>query len=138
MFADRLADTTHAVRPRGRGRGSAGQRGLRPGWAGSRSTERREPDGKLKPIELADTLLLQLEPLDYTPPKTRWQWVPKTIARLRDGGTLRIVMLGDSIVNNIQSSGFNLLIARIREARSRRSSRSAAARDAGTTRNRSI
>lgn len=113
MFADRLADTTHAVRLRVAEAVPPGSEGrqARVGWFTVNGSD-ASPMGKLKPIELADTLLLQLEPLDYTPPKTRWQWVPKTIARLRDGGTLRIVMLGDSIVNNIQSSGFNLLIER--------------------------
>jgi len=67
---------------------------------------------QLKPIEMADTLFMQLEPITYVPPKSRWSLIPKTMKRLREGGTVRMVMLGDSIVNNIQSSSFNLLVER--------------------------
>jgi hypothetical protein len=70
------------------------------------------PLGTLQPIALADTIFLRLEALEYKPPKNRWHLIPKTMQRLRDGGKLRMVMLGDSIINNIQSSNFNLLVER--------------------------
>jgi hypothetical protein len=37
-------------------------------------------------------------------PGDRLQRLPKTMARLREGGTLRIVMLGDSIINDTPRS----------------------------------
>jgi len=113
MFADQLPDAKHTVRLRVAEAvppGSTGRQ-ARVGWFTVNGQD-AGPIGKLTPIELADTLFLRLEPLGYTPPKTRWQWIPNTMRRLRDRGTLRMVMLGDSIVNNIQSSGFNLLVER--------------------------
>ena len=113
MFADQLADTKHTVRLRVAEAVPPGSKGrqARVGWFTVNGND-ASPMGTLKPIELADSLFLQLEPLGYAPPKTRWQLIPKTMRRLREGGTLRMVMLGDSIVNNIQSSGFNLLVER--------------------------
>jgi len=58
----------------------------------------------LTPLARIDAIYQAMEPLQYTPPADRWQFIPKTIQRLRDGGTLRIVMLGDSIVNDTGSS----------------------------------
>lgn len=113
MFADGLADARHTVRLRVAEAvppGSAG-RLARVGWF-TVNGEDASPMGTLKPIELADTLFAQLEPITYTPPGGRWAHIPKTMERLCGGGTLRVVMLGDSIVNNIQSSSFNLLVER--------------------------
>ncbi|MDX9866921.1 MAG: SGNH/GDSL hydrolase family protein, partial [Kiritimatiellia bacterium] len=67
---------------------------------------------RMPPVALADTLFLQLEPITYKPPQGRWSRLPKTLGRLRAGGTVRMVMLGDSIINNIQSSHFEKLIER--------------------------
>ena len=74
-------------------------------WQGVSVFDREAEDGTCH-------LFLQMEPLGYNPPKDRWGLIPKTMKRLREGGKLRVVMLGDSIVNNIQSSSFNLLVER--------------------------
>jgi len=67
----------------------------------------------LTPLERIDAIYQAMEPLQYTPPADRWQYIPKTVQRLRDGGTLRIVMLGDSIVNDTGSSQYELLLERM-------------------------
>jgi hypothetical protein len=66
----------------------------------------------LAPLARIDAIYQAMEPLQYAPPAGRWQFIPKTIQRLRDGGTLRIVMLGDSIVNDTGSSQYELLLER--------------------------
>lgn len=113
MLSDGLKNGKHTLRLRvaeAVPQGSAGRQ-ARVGWftVNGRDASRM---GTLKPIEMADTLFLQMEPLGYNPPKDRWGLIPKTMKRLREGGKLRVVMLGDSIVNNIQSSSFNLLVER--------------------------
>lgn len=60
-----------------------------------------------------DAIYAGMEPLKYTPPATRWRHLDKTLQKLREGGTLRIVMLGDSIVNDTSSSQFELLLQRL-------------------------
>ena len=113
MFADQLENVKHTVRVRvaeAVPQGSAG-RMARVGWITVNGSD-ASPLSRLKPIELADTLFLQLEPLAYQPPKDRWRRIPQTMKRLREGGNVRMVMLGDSIINNIQSSNFNLLLER--------------------------
>jgi hypothetical protein len=67
----------------------------------------------LTPLERIDAIYQSMEPVQYTPPPGRWQFIPKTMQRLRDGGTLRIVMLGDSIVNDTASSQYDLLLERM-------------------------
>jgi hypothetical protein len=47
-------------------------------------------------------------PVSYVPPAARWDLLPRTRARLRGGGVLRIVILGDSIANDTASSLFEL------------------------------
>ncbi|NUQ65053.1 MAG: hypothetical protein HUU20_21525 [Pirellulales bacterium] len=67
----------------------------------------------LAPLERIDAIYQAMESVQYTPPDGRWQLIPKTIQRLREGGTLRIVMLGDSIVNDTASSQYELLLERM-------------------------
>jgi hypothetical protein len=67
----------------------------------------------LSPLERIDAVYRAMEPLQYAPPPDRWKFIPNTLARLRDGGTLRIVMLGDSIVNDTGSSQYELLLERM-------------------------
>ncbi len=59
-----------------------------------------------------DQLYSTLPPLEYTPPTNRLKLLPKTIEAMRDGKKYRIVMLGDSIVNDIFNSNFQSLIMR--------------------------
>jgi hypothetical protein len=67
----------------------------------------------LTPLARIDAVYRAMEPVHYVPPAGRWQFIPRTIQRLRDGGTLRIVMLGDSIVNDTGSSQYELLLERM-------------------------
>ena len=48
----------------------------------------------------------------YAPPEGRWRRLAETRRRLADGGTLRIVMLGDSICNDTSNSLFEVLVGR--------------------------
>jgi hypothetical protein len=60
-----------------------------------------------------DELLSQLKPYTFTAEPTRHAHLPLTTARLAAGQTVRVVMLGDSIVNDISHSYFELLVERL-------------------------
>jgi hypothetical protein len=60
----------------------------------------------------ADSLAARNPPLNYTPPKNRCSRLPKTMKTLREGGKLRIVMLGDSICNDTGNSLYETLLKR--------------------------
>ncbi len=114
MLGEKLKKGPHVVRVRVAEAIPAGSTGrqARIGWFTVNGHD-ASPLTKMKPLELADTLFLQLEPITYTPPKNRWSLIPKTMKRLREGGKVRMVMLGDSIINNIQGSRFDLLLERV-------------------------
>jgi hypothetical protein len=67
----------------------------------------------LSPLARIDAIYRAMEPVQYAPPPSRWQFIPKTIERLQSGGTLRVVMLGDSIVNDTGSSQYELRLERM-------------------------
>lgn len=50
-------------------------------------------------------------PLAWRPPRGHLDRLPRTVARLRAGEPLRIVMLGDSIINDTANSQWDLLLA---------------------------
>ena len=52
----------------------------------------------------------EMPPVRYTPPSDRWQHLPETKELLIEGERLRVVMLGDSIVNDTSRSCWNLLL----------------------------
>ena len=60
----------------------------------------------------ADVMAARCPVVRYVPPPDRWKLLPKTMATLRDGGRLRIVMLGDSICNDTSNSLFETLLMR--------------------------
>jgi hypothetical protein len=60
--------------------------------------------------EWIDRLYARMPPLGYRPPAGRWAHLPRTLARLRHGRPLRIVLLGDSIVNDTGNSAFEMLL----------------------------
>jgi len=64
-------------------------------------------------LDWADTLYAGMPRLDYKPEPSRWKFIPRTMKRLQEGGTIRIVMLGDSIVNDTGNSNFEVLLRRI-------------------------
>ena len=50
--------------------------------------------------------------MKYAPPADRWKLLPRTLKRLQQGPTLRVVMLGDSIINDTARSSWPLLLKR--------------------------
>ena len=60
----------------------------------------------------ADRYYALAPPVRYTPSPDRWLLLPRTHARLQQGGPFRIVMLGDSIINDIGNSPFDVLVER--------------------------
>ena len=66
----------------------------------------------LTALQRIDAVYAAMDPLAYTPPPERFAHLPKTLAALRGGGTLRMVLLGDSIMGNTSSSAFELLLMR--------------------------
>lgn len=75
-------------------------------------------DVSLTPVDVdavrrwADGLYADIPPVDYDPPADRWEHLPKTIETLRSGGRLRMLVLGDSIANDMANSQFHVLIER--------------------------
>ena len=67
---------------------------------------------KLSTLEKIDAIYAGMDPLKYQPPAGRFANIPKTMSKLRDGGELRMVLLGDSIMGNTSGSSFELLLMR--------------------------
>jgi glyoxylase-like metal-dependent hydrolase (beta-lactamase superfamily II) len=63
-------------------------------------------------LEQINGIYSQMDPVRYSPPPDRWKNLPRTRELLTKGGTFRVVMLGDSIVNDTSRSCWNLLIER--------------------------
>ena len=61
-------------------------------------------------LDQIERVYSEIPPVRYSPPSNRWKNLPRTKTCLVDGGTLRVVMLGDSIVNDTSRSCWNLLI----------------------------
>jgi hypothetical protein len=61
-------------------------------------------------LEQIDKIYSQIPPVRYNPPANRWKNLPFTKKLLSGGGTFRVVMLGDSIVNDTSRSCWNLLV----------------------------
>ncbi|MCR4413338.1 MAG: SGNH/GDSL hydrolase family protein [Thermoguttaceae bacterium] len=64
-----------------------------------------------KPEEMA-AARARIPPVNVELPPDRLKRLPETMKRLREGGTLRIVMLGDSIINDTARSCWHELVAR--------------------------
>jgi hypothetical protein len=67
-------------------------------------------------LQQIDTIYESMPPVRSTPPPGRWKHMPRTRRRLERGGTLTVVMLGDSIVNDTSRSCWNLLLERVSPA----------------------
>jgi hypothetical protein len=61
----------------------------------------------------ADSVYAVLPPLRYGPAPGRWKHARRSMEKLRGGATLRVVMLGDSIVNDTANSVFDVLVERL-------------------------
>lgn len=72
-----------------------------------------DPHGGKSPLGRIDGMWAGMEPIAYTPPADRWQCIPNTMEKLRQGPELRIVMLGDSIVNDTAHSLYEQLLMRL-------------------------
>ncbi len=60
----------------------------------------------------SDALYSALPPLTYAAPAGRGQRIPRAMQALRDGKPLRVVLLGDSIVNDLDNSAWEVLLRR--------------------------
>ncbi|MDR2754920.1 MAG: hypothetical protein LBC20_04375 [Planctomycetaceae bacterium] len=89
----------------------AGQRTLRIG-AFLVDGSVKDPYAGLSPLERADAVYAAMNPIQYDPPKDRWKHIPKTMEKLRNGETLKIVMLGDSIMGDTGSSFYDKILER--------------------------
>ena len=63
-------------------------------------------------LQKIDAIYAAMDPLKFTPPAGRFANIPKTMKKLREGGELRMVLLGDSIMGNTSGSSFELLLMR--------------------------
>ncbi len=61
-------------------------------------------------LEQIEAAYAQIPPVCYGPPANRWERLRRTTQRLADGGTLRVVMLGDSIINDTSRSAWDLVL----------------------------
>jgi len=68
---------------------------------------------KKRVAEWADSIYAGIPPVSYRPSADRWKHAPNTMAKLRAGGKLRVVFLGDSIANDTGSSPLDALLERV-------------------------
>lgn len=61
----------------------------------------------------ADRVYKTIPALEWQAPKERLAKIPKTIEALKAGKSLRVVMLGDSIINDTGNSTWNVLVERM-------------------------
>jgi lysophospholipase L1-like esterase len=66
----------------------------------------------LSTLERIDAIYAAMDPIVYQPPASRFANIPRTMSKLREGGELRMVLLGDSIMGNTSGSSFELLLMR--------------------------
>ena len=66
----------------------------------------------LSTLERIDAIYAAMDPIVYQPRTGRHANIPRTMSKLRDGGELRMVLLGDSIMGNTSGSSFELLLMR--------------------------
>ena len=66
----------------------------------------------LPKLERIDVIYATMDPIVYQPPADRFLNIPETKRRLKQGGVLRMVLLGDSIMGDTSSSSFELLLMR--------------------------
>ncbi len=68
--------------------------------------------GNERTLEAVLKAYSEIPPVQYCPPVERWERLPKTRQLLIEGGVLRVVMLGDSIVNDTSRSGWDYVVTR--------------------------
>ncbi len=72
----------------------------------------KSPLDGMTPLEKADAAYATIPPIQYTPPTPRWTKIPKTMEKLKNGPSLKIVMLGDSIMGDTGSSQYDKILER--------------------------
>jgi len=72
-----------------------------------------DPYKGMTPLQRIDALYGAMEPVKFAPPADRWKYLPETMKRLNEGETLRVVMLGDSIIGDTSSSQWDKLLERM-------------------------
>lgn len=75
--------------------------------------EVEDPFARAEPLARIDAVYSVMQPLNYSPPPDRWRHLDSTLQRLREGGAVKIVLLGDSIMGDTSSSKFELLLQRL-------------------------
>lgn len=105
-FEEMLENTEHSLTLRTCGAGTARIGGL--------LINGTIPDvyAGLTPLEKIDAIYANMDPMTYVPEKDRFRYLPKTMERLKNGDSLRMVLLGDSIIGNTCASNFDLLMGR--------------------------
>ena len=63
--------------------------------------------------EWADRIFAKLPPPEFIVPAQRGTFLPRTMAAIRSGRPIRVVMLGDSIVNDTSNSAWDVLLKRV-------------------------
>lgn len=63
-------------------------------------------------IEIIDKTYSEMKPVVFSPPPDRWKNLKHLQTIIRKGGSLAIVNLGDSIVNDTYNSGWRFLVQR--------------------------
>jgi len=71
------------------------------------------PYDGLGELERADKVYAGMKPVVYAPPATRWKNIERFMAKLKAGGEVRMVGLGDSIMGDTHGSKYWLLINRL-------------------------
>lgn len=70
--------------------------------------------GNERTLEAADRAYSEIPPVEYMPPADRFKLMPRARSILEHGGTLRVLMLGDSIINDNSRSAWDLMLMRER------------------------
>ncbi len=74
--------------------------------------EVKDPMAAMDPLARIDSIYAGMKPVTWKAPDTRWTNLEKTRAKLQNGPTLTMVMLGDSIIGDTSASNFELLMGR--------------------------
>ena len=66
-----------------------------------------------RPLEQINTVQAEMPPGNFSRPANDWKYLQRTKKKLLEGGSLHIMAVGDSIVNDMMRSGW---VAKLREA----------------------
>lgn len=72
----------------------------------------KDPTGDMDPLKRIDTIYAGMKAVTWQAPANRWTNLEKTKAKLEQGPSCTMVMLGDSIIGDTCSSNFDLLLGR--------------------------